>query len=74
MTTTKPCLDAKTRRALKKYGMEACRKAYHANRINGEGPTVCAMESGLHINSVAAAIAAFDNYQRYLKACPRVFA
>lgn len=66
-------LTAKTRRALKKYGMEACRKAYTANRIHGEGATVCAIESGLHINSVAAAIAAFEDYQRYLKACPRVF-
>lgn len=67
-------LSAKTRRALKKYGMEACRTAYTANRIHGEGRTVCSYESGLHINSVDAAIFAWEEYQQYLKSCPRVFA
>lgn len=27
-----------TQRAIAKYGEEACRKAYKANRIDGEGP------------------------------------
>jgi hypothetical protein len=53
-TTT---MSAKTIRAITKYGMEACIKAYTANAMHGEGPaTVACIVDG--INSVAAANAA----------------
>ena len=57
-------LTAKTRRAINKYGIEACRICWTENRVNGEGGTVCAMASGLHINSTSAAINAYEEYRK----------
>lgn len=52
-------LSRNARRALAKWGRDACRKAWHHNVLLGEGPTVCSIESGIPVRSVASAIAAW---------------
>lgn len=67
-------LTAKTRRAIKKYGLDACRICWTENVIHGEGGTMCAIASGLHINSTGAAIQAYTEYLKVNEAGKEVTA
>lgn len=49
----------KARRALRKWGIEACRTAWHYNELRGEGTTVCSYASGIPLRSVDSAINAY---------------
>lgn len=57
-----------TAQRLAKYGIETCARAWELNTIHGEGATVIAIETGLHINSVSAAIAAYASHIKSLTA------
>lgn len=46
-------------RNLKKYGYKACKICWETCAIRGEGPTMQAINSGLHFNSTAAACDAY---------------
>ncbi len=52
--------STKNAKRIAKYGLEVCKRAWELNRIQGEGATVIAIETGLHLNSVAAAIEAYE--------------
>lgn len=53
-------MEQKHTKILEKYGVDACRIAWRMNRINGEGMTMCALESGIPRQSVSAAIDAYQ--------------
>lgn len=40
-------LTANAKRAIKKYGVEACREAYRLNRVVGEGAATIALQYDL---------------------------
>jgi hypothetical protein len=52
-------ISAKARRALRKWGVAACRTAWHFNHLRGEGTTVCSIQSGIPLRSVDSAINAY---------------
>lgn len=53
-------LSPKAARALRKWGMEKCQRAWHLNRLRGEGLTVCSIETGIPLRSVDSAINAWQ--------------
>lgn len=56
-------VSPKAKRAISKWGREACRKAWACNRHRGEGLTVCSIESGIPVRSVNSAINAWQEVQ-----------
>lgn len=53
-------LSPKAARALRKWGKEKCQRAWHLNRLRGEGLTVCSIETGIPLRSVDSAINAWQ--------------
>lgn len=53
-------LSPKAARALRKWGNEKCQRAWHLNRLRGEGLTVCSIETGIPVRSVDSAINAWQ--------------
>jgi len=53
-------LSPKAARALRKWGKEKCQRAWHLNRLRGEGLTVCSIETGIPVRSVNSAINAWQ--------------
>lgn len=53
-------LSPKAARALRKWGKEKCQRAWHLNRLRGEGLTVCSIETGIPVRSVDSAINAWQ--------------
>lgn len=53
-------LSRKAARALRKWGYEKCQRAWHLNRLRGEGLTVCSIETGIPLRSVDSAINAWQ--------------
>lgn len=53
-------LSRKAARALRKWGNEKCQRAWHLNRLRGEGLTVCSAETGIPVRSVNSAINAWQ--------------
>ena len=53
-------LSPKAARALRKWGNEKCQRAWHLNRLRGEGLTVCSIETGIPVRSVNSAINAWQ--------------
>jgi len=51
-------------RNLNKYGYNACQACWETCVLDGEGPTMQAINSGLHFNATSAAIAAYTYYLR----------
>ena len=56
-------MSNKNAKRIAKYGLEVCKRAWELNRMQGEGATVIAVETGLHLNSVAAAIEAYAEHR-----------
>ena len=52
-------MPSRTDAAFAKYGFATCQRCWELNRLHGEGPTMQALETGLHRNSVSAAVNAY---------------
>lgn len=60
MTNDLPAnLSRSAKDVLTKWGVEACRTAWHMHHLRGEGPTVQSIESGIPLRSVASAVNAY---------------
>lgn len=64
-------LSRKAARALRKWGNEKCQRAWHLNRLRGEGLTVCSAETGIPVRSVNSAINAWQEVYAQLSDCER---
>lgn len=66
-------LSRKAARALRKWGKEKCQRAWHLNRLRGEGLTVCSIETGIPLRSLDSAINAWQEVweQMFDRDCER---